>query len=209
MTLNEAAQILGIPVNATADQVRKAFRKLALQWHPDRHPDNPRAAEKMMQKINEAHAVFLKHLERGSAQNSGASGSQSGSTRPGNSNTNTGRPSGSSARSNANDDPVVKMYWQYYQNAKRDHEKLISGELAALRKKLSETENELEKILHDSFGVDREKERKCVEKLSSLLMQHRVLIGRAKLYAEQMNIWLKQYNEAVARFEKAKSQGRR
>ena len=51
MTLNDAAQILGIPVNATADQLRKAFRKLAKQWHPDAHPNDPHAIE-MMKKIN-------------------------------------------------------------------------------------------------------------------------------------------------------------
>ncbi len=37
--------VLGLPASATPDDVRKAFRRLALRYHPDRNPDNPAAAE--------------------------------------------------------------------------------------------------------------------------------------------------------------------
>ena len=225
MTLNEAAQILGIPVTANADELRKAFRKLAKQWHPDAHPNDKHTAEKMMKKINEAHAVFLKHLENGGntggtsrpgntsgtrpnqGTNTGRPGTNGGTSRPGG-NSSTSRP-GTNSSTSAHDDPVVKMYWQYYQNAKRDHENLINGELATMRKKLTETEKELQTILNDSFGVDREKERKCVEKLNQLLFEHKLLVSRAKILADQKELWLKKYNEAIAIFEKKKNQGRK
>ncbi len=49
--------ILGIPESATADQIKKAYRKLAKQYHPDANPDNPKAAERF-KEISEAHGVI-------------------------------------------------------------------------------------------------------------------------------------------------------
>ena len=47
-------QILGVPENATTDQIKKAFRRLAKQHHPDRNPNNPQAVERF-KEVNEAH----------------------------------------------------------------------------------------------------------------------------------------------------------
>ena len=38
-------QILEIPEQATEEQVKKAYRKLALEHHPDRNPDDPNSEE--------------------------------------------------------------------------------------------------------------------------------------------------------------------
>jgi len=48
---------LGVPRDATADQIKKAFRERALESHPDRNPDNP-AAEEKFKKINEAYSTL-------------------------------------------------------------------------------------------------------------------------------------------------------
>lgn len=57
-TLEDAYKVLGISPSATDDEVRKAYRRLALQHHPDRvatlGEDIRKAAEKKFQEINDA-----------------------------------------------------------------------------------------------------------------------------------------------------------
>jgi len=50
-------QILGVSETASTDEIKKAFRKLAKQYHPDRNPNNPQAGERF-KEVSEAHDVL-------------------------------------------------------------------------------------------------------------------------------------------------------
>ena len=54
----EYYQILGVPRNATNDKIKKAYRKLAMQYHPDRNPKKEEWANEKFKEINEAYAIL-------------------------------------------------------------------------------------------------------------------------------------------------------
>ncbi|MCA9517574.1 MAG: DnaJ domain-containing protein [Myxococcales bacterium] len=50
-------QVLGVARDASQDDIKKAFRKLAMKYHPDRNPDD-KEAETKFKEVNEAYAVL-------------------------------------------------------------------------------------------------------------------------------------------------------
>lgn len=65
MAKKDYYEILGVGRDASADEIKKAFRRLARKYHPDVNPDDPRAEDKF-KEINEAFEV-LKDPEKRSA----------------------------------------------------------------------------------------------------------------------------------------------
>ena len=51
-------KILGVSRTATSKEIKKAYRELALKWHPDKNADNKEEAEKKFQDIGEAYEVL-------------------------------------------------------------------------------------------------------------------------------------------------------
>jgi len=45
MAKRDYYEVLGVNRDAGAEDLKKAYRRLAMKWHPDRNPDNPRAEE--------------------------------------------------------------------------------------------------------------------------------------------------------------------
>lgn len=57
MSKKDYYEVMGIPKNASDDDIKKAYRKLARKYHPDVNKDDPSAAEKF-KELNEANAVL-------------------------------------------------------------------------------------------------------------------------------------------------------
>jgi curved DNA-binding protein len=57
--------ILGIPRNASDAEVKKAYRRLAMQYHPDRNPGKEKWANDKFKEINEAYGVLGDPQKRG------------------------------------------------------------------------------------------------------------------------------------------------
>jgi curved DNA-binding protein CbpA len=54
---------LGVAPGASEEEIRRAYRRLALRWHPDRNPGDPGAAERF-RAISEAYAVLIDPVRR-------------------------------------------------------------------------------------------------------------------------------------------------
>jgi molecular chaperone DnaJ len=63
MTKRDYYEILGVDRNADEATIKRAYRDLAMKYHPDRNPENPQAGDKM-KEINEAYAVLSDREKR-------------------------------------------------------------------------------------------------------------------------------------------------
>jgi len=57
MEFKDYYKILGVEKKASTDEIKKAYRKLAMKYHPDRNPDD-KSAEEKFKEISEAHEVL-------------------------------------------------------------------------------------------------------------------------------------------------------
>ncbi|MCE1190362.1 MAG: molecular chaperone DnaJ [Ignavibacteria bacterium] len=70
-------EILGVPKGSTKDEIRKSYRKIAMQYHPDRNPDNKEAEEKF-KEATEAYEVLSDDDKRARYDRYGHTGMKGG-----------------------------------------------------------------------------------------------------------------------------------
>ena len=51
-------KVLQVDRSANDDDLKKAYRKLAMKWHPDKNPNNKKDAEAKFKQISEAYDVL-------------------------------------------------------------------------------------------------------------------------------------------------------
>jgi len=118
--IDDPYKVLGVSPDASDEEIKSAYRRLAKQYHPDRNPNNPEAAKKM-QEINAAYEQIKdpnKSWQRSGGQSSyGGYGGY--------------RRSGSSGDYDQN--PFWEWVWQQAQEQSREREPVDSGKRAAYR----------------------------------------------------------------------------
>jgi curved DNA-binding protein len=73
MATKDYYAILGVNKKASDDEIKRAYRKLAMKYHPDRNP-NKKEAEERFKEINEAYAVLSDQEKRKQYDTFGAEG---------------------------------------------------------------------------------------------------------------------------------------
>jgi len=98
-------KILGVDKKATQEQIKKAYRKLAMKWHPDRNPDNKEIAETKFKEIGEAYSVLSDEKKRKNYD-------QFGTDKP----QNAGFSDGNFQQSNFTSNNAEKIFQQFFFN---------------------------------------------------------------------------------------------
>jgi len=67
-------EILGIEKDASEEEIRRSYKKLAVKWHPDKNPSNIKEAEKKFKEISEAYQILSDSKKRELYDNYGEDG---------------------------------------------------------------------------------------------------------------------------------------
>ena len=77
MAKRDYYEVLGVQRAASSDELKKAYRRLAMRYHPDRSPDDPEAEAKF-KEVKEAYEVLSDEGKRAAYDRFGHAGVESG-----------------------------------------------------------------------------------------------------------------------------------
>ena len=83
MSKRDYYEVLGINRDASEDEIKKSYRKLAMKHHPDRNPDNPKS-EEHFKEAKEAYEILSDASKRATYDQYGHAGVDSGTAGAGN-----------------------------------------------------------------------------------------------------------------------------
>lgn len=95
-------ELLGVSRDANDDQIKKAYRKAALKWHPDKNPDNKDEAERKFKQVAEAYQVLSDPNQRALYDRGGLQAVRGGPS------------SGRGARSNMNHADAFNIFESFF-----------------------------------------------------------------------------------------------
>ncbi|MBQ9017249.1 DnaJ domain-containing protein [Candidatus Saccharibacteria bacterium] len=81
MTKRDYYEVLGVSKNASDDEIKKAYRKLAIKYHPDKNPGDKEAEEKF-KEVSEAHEILSDKQKRARYDQFGHAGVDGGAGNP-------------------------------------------------------------------------------------------------------------------------------
>lgn len=74
MAKRDYYEVLGVEKNATEAELKKAYRRMAMKYHPDRNKDDPEAAEEQFKEVKEAYEVLSDAQKRAAYDQFGHAG---------------------------------------------------------------------------------------------------------------------------------------
>lgn len=164
--MNDLYAELGLTKNATADEIKKAYRKLAFEYHPDRNQGNA-AAEEKFKKINAAYDVLGDETKRRQYDSYGSTDSATSSN-----------PYGAYGSYTGTDDPFAEWFGRAQNRQYQGYQ----------RYNQQETEGNPYTQFYNFYSRKRERPQRTVtESLSDILVN--VLIFMFSLYCMRFS-WL-------------------